>query len=541
MAAALTVVIPDLPWPQYVATGELARNLTRLCWLVQERVSLAIRVELAGEEVVATIALGERARTIRIEAPGESSRPHSVIAAILEASNDVVAAAGSTVQFALSDGTRDLTIAIRDSASELAPPPAPPTFERIADDNGSLLAFIAGYCERLATFAGLAPLTCKARWVQDPGSFTFTMEGSSVHTTVRVPQGAELEVQPILDDLNLRLRMQEAPVRIYRVARTPDRIDVALLDQAAAAAARRAGELIEHPAREVLRVLATAGFELPAMSGEWRYWYARDSIGKLVTLARGHVDLACTVAVTDDDTLVLRWVVADIETTHHYGPEHGDEPAVTVLGTIIGDLNRLLARTTCPLRCVVMRGEPQFYGHRMFLLDPAWLQRVARLRELAPNCIDTELLGTLPELAAVAPPDVPASSPPRVLELEEILDRADIREDDFKCSARPSDFDDLIQEIARFARIAVEVSPHFVHDGDDWIATVTYRGHESAVRIEDSKYVNPRPILEYLNGLLATRTPLRQLYHYRAGGYAGGLVRATDEQARQLRELGYIS
>jgi hypothetical protein len=48
------------------------------------------------------------------------------------------------------------------------------------------------------------------------------------------------------------------------------------------------------------------------------------------------------------------------------------------------------------------------------------------------------------------------------------------------------------------------------------------------------------PILDYLNALLDGRKPRRQIYRFRGGGWSGGVVRATDEEAAQLRALGYI-
>src|SRR5438477_280914 len=74
-------------------------------------------------------------------------------------------------------------------------------------------------------------------------------------------------------------------------------------------------------------------------------------------------------------------------------------------------------------------------------------------------------LGTLPAAA-------PASTPVRLPRINEVLRNEHIHSSDFKCSARPSDLASVIEEVARFARVAVEVSPQateqYTDDGREY-------------------------------------------------------------------------
>jgi hypothetical protein len=299
--------------------------------------------------------------------------------------------------------------------------------------------------------------------------------------------------------------------------------------------------LIENPAREALRALADAGVELPALSSKWEYaarWIGRCFV-QLAVLADGIVEISSQLAV-EEGAVSIAWTIAGNVSTCVYPASLGPRPLVEVFAQLIGDLNRLLHAAGVEYRYVVMTGEPYFYSHRLLLLDPSWLAAIARCRELEPECLDDGTRAALVHTLGGYPSSAPTTTPPRLPRIDDIVSRDKIQDNDFKCSARPSDFPDLIQEIARHARIAVEVGDHLVDEGEVVAVPVTYRGVTAIVRVDNAKYVNPASILTYLNGLLATRTPRNQLYYFRAGGYSGGIVRATDDEAAKLRRLGYI-
>ena len=60
------------------------------------------------------------------------------------------------------------------------------------------------------------------------------------------------------------------------------------------------------------------------------------------------------------------------------------------------------------------------------------------------------------------------------------------------------------------------------------------------IRLDNEKYARVGPILDYLNPILAARGDPRALYLFSAGGFEGGVVSATTEEARRLREAGYL-
>jgi hypothetical protein len=115
-----------------------------------------------------------------------------------------------------------------------------------------------------------------------------------------------------------------------------------------------------------------------------------------------------------------------------------------------------------------------------------------------------------------------------------------ILEHDFKCSARPSDLGELIDELARFARLAVEVGA-CTTAGDGFAFAVTCRGEHATITLANEKYADVGPILSFVNARIGERTPRHQLYTFRSGTWGGGVVRATDDEAVALRGAGYIA
>ncbi len=541
--------VPDVPtWSGFVASGELARTLTRACWLVRPRVELGYRLAVSGARCVLTIVVDGHEHVRAIEPEPDASTGVD-LERVVDALNDALGAGGRGERFELVERSGSLhqrrRIVVR-GHPELAIAPIEARAPRRLEGDGSLLGLVGDHVERLCRFAGLPHVTCKPRWVQDPGVLTFMFEqrppdGGGVTQTLRVRATPELDVQTILDTINGELDADGE--RLYRLAREPGRVEVALLDKAAAAELRRAGDLIERPAREALRALANAGFELPSLYGEWKSWGGyriRESLRRIGLLAKGLAELDCAIEVSDDDATTIAWTIGETRTTARYGAELAPRPAASVLAMIAGDLNRALAAAGIEHRCLVMTGEPYFHGYRLVLLDREWLAQVARGEEVLPGCLDDALLAAIDHVIGMYPVAEPAAAPPRLPRMEEIVARADIRDDDFKCSARPSDFFDLIEGLAQFARIAIEVAPRATQEGRLVAIEVTYRGATSTIRIEDRKYVDVRPILDYLNALLDTRKPRRQLHVFSGGGWSGGVVRATDEQAAQLQALGYI-
>ena len=527
-------------WRRYVDTGELARTLTRLCQLVADRFALAYRLTPSALEIAID---GE---SHAIELPDDDDDSLHGIAAVLRAINEHVPGDEQLIvmrtdRIVLADprGLPD-----PDADRSCARPPRGPQVERELaalppldvprfDEDGSVLAQIAAYVDRLARFAGHDHVHCEPRWKQDPGCLTFLLHwrppaGGGLQVTVRVPLVADqIDPQPILDALNT-YGDEDRARHLYRLARGPDRVDVALLDRKTADELRRRGELIEHPARDALRTLADCGFELSwlADGASCRAYHLHEITTRIALLARGVIELSATVR---GEPLAIAWQIGGVVHDRVYGGP--DVPIARVLA----DLNALLGASS--YRAVAITGEPFFYGRRLVLLDPTWLAALARTRCILPGCVE---LDDLPIVLGAFPPIELPGTPPRLPRLDQLVRPENIREDDFKCSARPSDLGELIEELGRFARVAVEVGA-CTHAPGGYGFAVTYRGAAATVELDDEKYANVEPILAYLNGVLAARTPRHQLYLFRDGTWGGGVVRATDDEAAQLRLAGYIT
>ncbi len=537
-------------WRELVDTGELARTLTRLCVVVADRVALGYRLTRDALE----ITIGDTPHAI--ELPGGERDVLSATAGVLLAINDVLPGNEQLVLIGLRGaGYRIVLVdprALPEAVIERActrPPRGELVVQPLAtlpaidvprlDEDGSLLGLVAGYVERLARFAGMEHVFCEPRWKQDPGVLTFTLvwrppERGGLQVTLRVPVIAgQIDPQPILDALN-RYGGEELQRHLYRVARGPDRVDVALLDRATAAELRRRGELVEHSARDELRVLADSGFELSSLyEQECRLYHLRELSTRLALLAASVIELSATVG-GDDHGLRVTWRIAGASHELKYPGDH------VALVRVLADLNGLLAAAGCALRCVAIVGEPFFYGCRIALLDRLWLAALSRTRCVVPGCLDAGELAALDVVLGTYPPAELATTPLRLPRIDELVQRENILDHDFKCSARPSDLAELIAELGRFARVAVEVGA-CTHVADGYAFAVTYRNMPATIELADDKYADVSPILEYLNALLATRTPHHQLYSFRSGTWGGGLVRATDEEAAKLRLAGYIA
>lgn len=508
-------------WAELVDSGELARTLTRLC---QHVGGLTYRLVRHG----GALTLELPSATLDLTAYDD----------VNEALEAILAAIDPALKLVRDRGDWQI---VRSGAAEADTT----TLPKVQGEDGSLLGLVAAYIERLARFAGMTDVFCEPRWAQDDGVMTFTLSqrpasGGGLQTTLRVPMGP-FDAQPILDGLNELLRGAESR-RLYRAARDPARVDVVFLDKAGAAELRRRGELIEDPARDVVSALANSGFELSAMYGSWRSagYEVRKLAAKLRVLAGDRFELSGEVDDDGEGSIAVRWRIAGTDRVTRIGREHAEARATAVMPLVIADLNRGLGEAGLAWRAVIATGVPHFYGQRAFLLEPAWVAALARSRALVAGCLDDATrAGLVTELGAYPPREL-TGDVPRIPEMEELVKRDSIQGNDFKCSARPSDMVDLIEGIARFARVAVEVGE--VRDvGGLFEFDVTYRNERSVIVLENEKYVSVAPVLEFLNPLLAARSPRVQLYYFRSGAWDGGLVRATDDEAAQLRAAGYIS
>jgi hypothetical protein len=175
------------------------------------------------------------------------------------------------------------------------------------------------------------------------------------------------------------------------------------------------------------------------------------------------------------------------------------------------------------------------------LLDPAAISAIRNAPGTYLESLPPDTPGPLPaptrhpERAVVETPD-------RIPRVAEIVGERQVLESDFKCASRESDYPSLVEEIARFAKVRVEVEPLAVADENvyHYDVRVSHDGAGATIRLDNQKYAQVGPIVDYLNSVLAARRDERALYRFTAGSFESGVLLATPAQADRLREAAYL-
>jgi hypothetical protein len=328
-----------------------------------------------------------------------------------------------------------------------------------------------------------------------------------------------------------------------------------LATDAEAAELRKAAMLVEGaPLAPALKDLGDAGFALSYLGGWWMSWLGgeRDAIGQLARclkrtclLAKDVIDLSITMRRDDLGGVLLRFEHAGSSVEHAYPHGLNEKNLVDVLPRVYRDLNVFLAARGVSHRFVIMTGKPLWYDHRLLLVSPRWLAAIASAPGLLAESLPAEATETPP---LPSPSRYPAEAIdealPRIARVEEIVAKGRVLDSDFKSSARSEDFPDVVKEIAALAGVALEVDEVAVPDplAHHYDVFVASNGARAVIRLGNDKYPDVRPIVSYLNGLLAARArdDGRRLYVFTAGGFSGGVVLANDAEATALREAAYL-
>jgi len=431
--------------------------------------------------------------------------------------------------------------------------------KRHFQEDPSYPALLADYFLRLAAFAGAGPVTCEptpslAPLFRDADFFSLRVtwqfsKGGSVQETVRIRPGARVPLQPICDALNHGLalrredRRKKGPrLQAYLCASSPWGQHVVLATAAEAARLRRHAYLIEpEPSVADTERLGDAGFELPYLGGYWHNWGQLDRcLARTCLLARGRIEIAFTTAREGDGAILVRYQAGSATAAYRYATVTGKEEVVEVLPRVYRDLNTFLAAQGITHRLVMLTAEPRWYTPRVLLLDP---EAVAAIRNAPGAYLDCLPVEASPLPAPTAHPESRlAEAPARVQTVAEIVGEGHVLDSDFKCSSRETDYPELVEEIARFAKVSVRVEPLAVADDSVsyYDVRVSHEGAGAVIRLENEKYAQVGPIVDYLNPILAARGDPRALYRFDGGGFEGGVVSATSEEAARLREAGYL-
>jgi hypothetical protein len=318
---------------------------------------------------------------------------------------------------------------------------------------------------------------------------------------------------------------------------------VVLATAAEAARLRRHAYLIEpEPSVADTERLGDAGFELPYLGGYWHNWGQLDRcLARTCLLARGRIEISFTTAREGDGTIVVRYQAGSETAAFRYATITGKEEVVDVLPRVYRDLNNFLAALGIADRLVMLTAEPRWYTPRVLLLDPEAVAAIRNAPGAYLDCLPAVAASPLPAPTA-HPESRLAEAPARVQTVAEIVGERHVLDSDFKCSSRETDYPELVEEIARFAKVSVRVEPLAVADESVsyYDVRVSHDGAGAVIRLENEKYAQVGPILDYLNPILAARGDPRALYRFDGGGFEGGVVSATTEEAARLREAGYL-
>jgi hypothetical protein len=554
-------------WGAFVAAGYLPRLLARMCALAAACAPLGF--ELSGDRL--ELRLGDALAVIDLAAIDGDAEAEEVIGeSILAPANALLEAAGIDPRFTLNNAgptpsgeARGIRFGYRvtlDEGDALRSPREVVADDRIFATDPGYPAMLARYANELAAFAGVdlraeVSPTLAERFINDREFSLQVVVRDFLHLTVRIPRDP-VDVQPIFDCINREL--VDTGRQLYRCMDEPWGEIAVLATAAEAAELRDQGDLLEpHHERAVLAALGRAGFQLEAMSGWWSTfatWGLDRTLLKFRELCRDEAALAWSIERLDGGGIRLRVPCQGAEEVADYGPELAEEPAADVFVDVVAQLNRALAGGEVEHRALVMTGEPLWCGRRLVLLPIDWAAQVSRYRECRSAPIDPSGRGRKPRrvettIDAAEPPPWPIAYPrrdidaefPRIPELDELLPAERICDHDFKCSARPHDFYDLVVEIGELAGLDIACAGSRPGPEPGTLTLeASWRGRALPIDIVESKYLGVGPILECLNKILAEVDDPYRLHPYRAGNYEGGLVRATESELAECRRFGYV-
>ncbi|HEY7371149.1 MAG TPA: hypothetical protein VIF57_03150 [Polyangia bacterium] len=579
-------------WRSFVEGGDLGRTLVRLCVLAGRAVPLSFVLE-RGPAASVTVVFVLRGESFEVSCGSDLLEESAAdgLALILRGLNGVLAARGVDRRFVFDEQDHRLVLldargaawaAQRSWLAEKCLPPEPavaakepsksralpalPTPEQIvpprwhfAADAG-YPALLADYFMRLAAFARVGPVTCVptpslAPLFRNDEFFSLRVtwthpSGGSVQETVRIRPGTRVPLQPICDAINRGLdmagrrgRKNGARLQAYLCVSSPWGQHVVLATAAEAARLRRHAYLIEpEPAAPSIKSLGDGGIQLPYLGGFWRGWWQLDRcLTRTCLLAHGHIALSFATAWDGDGGAEIRYRAGDATAAYRYPARTGKEEVVDVLPRVYRDLNAFVGAQGVAHRFVMMKAEPHWYTPRLLLLDPAAIAAIRNAPGTYLDCLPPEVPGPLlaptrhPERAVVPSLD-------RVPTVAEIVGERQVLESDFKCASRESDYPSLVEELARFANVPVEVERLAVanENVDHYDVRVSHDGVGATIRLDNQKYAQVGPIVDYLNSILAARRDERALYRFTAGSFESGVLLATPAQADQLRAAAYL-
>jgi hypothetical protein len=435
-------------------------------------------------------------------------------------------------------------VGTRVPGDELDPPRLPTVeaivgAERVFASDPSYGSLLARFLEDLGRFTGVDGVHAERRAIEpdEAGAMQITVAGGRVQFTCRAPGASTTDAAALVADLNsYLLGGRRRKLHLYRIDAYNRGFVLASPEEVREL--RRCGYLIESwRVAWAIEKLDRAGIELGRF--ERGAWDLERLLRRMLLLGAGLEPIEAEIERGRRGAIVLR-LRGHEQLVVRTSRLPREEPLHESLRRVLPRLNRLLARAGSDWRWLHHEGR---YLHRVVLAPRPWAALFAELFERAAASLEA---GFGYDGAAVLPlahplPD-PALELPRLYTPADLLPRRRIHETDFKCSARSSDYPELLVELARFAGVELEVEP--VAQADQpapghYTVRATYRGEHRAIVMADRKYADASPMLEYLNELLAAARRRFRLHLFHSPN-EGGVVLVSDEEARKLRAAAYL-
>ncbi len=242
-------------------------------------------------------------------------------------------------------------------------------------------------------------------------------------------------------------------------------------------------------------------------------------------------------ATCEEQSLRLDIVVGGEAETLRTDPRWLNLPVDTVLAWIFRRVNRALGRGGSDYRLMLVE-------RRALWLTLSWTEQFTALDERLGRYLESPREGgsQLRFPVPLAHPEVEALEAfATTRRPADIVGKGRSLSGDFKCSCREEDFPSVFEAIAAFARVPARCAG-LARPSDDYYTytlDVTLDGAASTVILDNRKYPDVTPILDYLNTALETEDRPRRLFVYRAPSDEGVLL-ADEAEAEELRHLRYI-
>lgn len=421
--------------------------------------------------------------------------------------------------FGDGDSFDDAPLPTNPSLEDLIPP------AQVCSRDTSYASLLAWHAEEMAKQFGLDGFSTSSRVRADEsGRMRLSAGFANSRWTSVLPGASVTNFTPFVRDMNRSAFSEDAASRIYEFRLGMFASGTLFATPGEAESLRAAGWLVEHwRLGWARRTLGEQGIEV---SG-----YARAS--DLILLGRQMAALMAKKAS-------LRvFAEGDDFSVSAYGKRGALalDPRQTLttprLATLARGVNAVLARAAHAKRWVVFQGE---FDRRLLLVSKAWAKTLADISASVAQSLEEGFECDARSLLPVSYPRVlPDLVTPSVPAVESIIPPARVMSSDFKCSARTTDYPELLLGLAELAKLDLIVEPFARETREPWsyFVQATFEGAHTELEVGSGKYADVTPMLDYLNELLEAAGSKRRLCFY-SQAQDDGVVFVDEEEAQVL-------